>query len=75
MAELVEREEAATVDLRRLADEAVGSGLEQAGDGAVEPSRRERALLTGARAEARAPEQPLGLCGAKGTRVDGQRHP
>ena len=72
--ELVEREEAVPVDLRRLPDEVVRSGREQMGDGAVEPARGERALLAGPGAEARAPEEPLGLSGSKVTRVDGQRH-
>ena len=74
VAELVEREEAAAVDLRRPADEVVGAGREELRDGAVEAPRGERAVLAGPRAESRAPEESLGLCGTKGTRVDGQRH-
>ena len=74
VAELVEREEPAAVDLGRPADESVGPGLEEAGDGAVEAPRGERAVLTGPRAETRPPEKSLGLCGTKRARVDGQRH-
>ena len=59
--ELVEREQAVAVDLRRLADQVVRACREEMRDRAVEAARGERSLLARSRAEARAPEKPLGF--------------
>ena len=72
--ELVEREQPAAVDLRRLPDQVVRPGREQMRDGAVEAACGERSLLARSGAEARAPEEPFGFSRSKMTRVDGQRH-
>ena len=74
VSELVEREQAAAVDLRRLPDEVVRTGREQVRDGAVEAACGERPLLARSRAESGTPEKPLGLGRSKMTRVHGRRH-
>ena len=60
---VVRRERPPLVVLRRRADELLPVGIRQRVDGAVEAELRERLRLALARAEAGAPEQPLGTSG------------